>query len=286
MYISTKNLTTSTHTPPTDKDPPPSQSVGHRPSVADFVDELTEVEHQVSDKLGDTEPRSPGDASSHRTNITASTATRELDELMKNLSTFEPPPAEDRDYSKLTKGPQKPKSAVEDLNTMLGSLDQEMTQVHGVSTVAKGTCAACLKPILAKVVNALGCQWHPEHFTCTSCDIELGTTTYYESNGRPYCEKDFHELYAPRCAYCNGPILEVSHLSVSLLRGFWVAMFCGVLMEAFGGWRCLKHANGHKGGTEADTCRLHVPPFPCWVAMRGRRDTGCDLSLLGSHERM
>ena len=72
-----------------------------------------------------------------------------------------------------------------------------------------GVCAACNKPILAKVVNALGCQWHKEHFTCTQCDVELGSTTYYESNGRPYCEKDYHELYAPRCAYCNGPILEV-----------------------------------------------------------------------------
>jgi paxillin len=57
-------------------------------------------------------------------------------------------------------------------------------------------------------VNALGCQWHKEHFTCAQCDVELGSSTYYESNGRPYCEKDYHELFAPRCAYCNGPILE------------------------------------------------------------------------------
>ena len=72
-----------------------------------------------------------------------------------------------------------------------------------------GVCAACNKPILTKVVNALGCQWHKEHFTCAQCDVELGSSTYYESNGRPYCEKDYHELFAPRCAYCNGPILEV-----------------------------------------------------------------------------
>jgi len=176
-----------------------------RPSVADFVDELTEVEQKVSDK---TSPKSPkGGSGSQRSNITASTATIELDELMANLSKFEPSSSE-ATYSKPNKGMQKQKSAVDDLNSMLGSLQQDMTQRHGVDTAAKGLCAACSKPILAKMVNALGRQWHPEHFTCASCDVELGQSTYYESNGRPYCEKDYHELYAPRCAYCNGPILD------------------------------------------------------------------------------
>lgn len=122
---------------------------------------------------------------------------------MQNLEDFEPPPAAPSDTEK------KPKSAMDNLSNMLGSLEQDM-EMHGVSTVAKGMCAACKKPILAKVLDALGQQWHPEHFTCASCDMELSNTTYYESNGRPYCEKDYHELYAPRCAYCNGPILEVS----------------------------------------------------------------------------
>ncbi len=109
---------------------------------------------------------------------------------------------------------------MDDLSSMLGSLDQEMTQRHGVSTTAKGVCAACNKQILAKVVNALGRQWHPEHFTCAVCETELGQVTYYETNGRPYCEKDYHELFAPRCAYCNGPILEV-----------WLCcMYCGYRM--------------------------------------------------------
>ena len=126
---------------------------------------------------------------------------------MHDLEDFKPPaPAVDQER----KTGQKPKSAMDDLSNMLGSLEQDMEHIHGVSTVAKGMCAACKKPILAKVLDALGRQWHPEHFTCASCDIELGNSTYYESNGRPYCEKDYHELFAPRCAYCNGPILDVS----------------------------------------------------------------------------
>lgn len=51
--------------------------------------------------------------------------------------------------------------------------------------------------------------WHPEHFTCAQCDTELGNVTFYEYKNTPYCEKDYHELFAPRCAYCNGPILDV-----------------------------------------------------------------------------
>ena len=144
-----------------------------------------------------------------RPNVTASSATLELDELMQNLEDFVPP-APSTPPGEAAGGRQKPKSAMDDLSNMLGSLEQDMEHIHGVSTVAKGMCAACKKPILAKVLDALGRQWHPEHFTCASCEVELSNATYYESNGRPYCEKDYHELYAPRCAYCNGPILEVS----------------------------------------------------------------------------
>ena len=147
------------------------------------------------------------EAAQRRPVITASSATLELDELMQNLEDFVPPaPAP----STNNPAPQKPKSAMEDLNNMMSSLETDMETVHGVSTVAKGMCAACKKPILDKVLDALGRQWHPAHFTCAVCEVELGNSTYYESNGRPYCEKDFHELYAPRCAYCNGPILDVS----------------------------------------------------------------------------
>lgn len=148
------------------------------------------------------------EAALRRPVITASSATLELDELMQNLEDFVPPaPAPSSDSPSAN---QKPKSAMEDLSNMLGSLENDMETIHGVSTVAKGMCAACKKPILGKVLDAMNRQWHPEHFSCASCEMELGSATYYESNGRPYCEKCYHELYAPRCAYCNGPILDVS----------------------------------------------------------------------------
>ena len=110
---------------------PPSQRVGGRPSVADFVDELTEVEHQVS--------WGPEDPEGHRTRgMTASSATRELDELMANLTKFEPSTGKG-DYDKVgNEGGRTKSTAMDNLNSMLGCLDEDMTKRHGVDTAPKG----------------------------------------------------------------------------------------------------------------------------------------------------
>lgn len=56
----------------------------------------------------------------------------------------------------------------------------------------------------------MGKTWHPEHFVCTHCQEEIGSRNFFERDGQPYCEKDYHNLFSPRCYYCNGPILDVS----------------------------------------------------------------------------
>lgn len=61
-----------------------------------------------------------------------------------------------------------------------------------------------------QVVTAMGRTWHPEHFVCTHCQEEIGSKNFFERDGQPYCEKDYHNLFSPRCHYCNGPILDVS----------------------------------------------------------------------------
>lgn len=61
-----------------------------------------------------------------------------------------------------------------------------------------------------QVVTAMGRTWHPEHFVCTHCQDEIGSRNFFERDGQPYCEKDYHNLFSPRCYYCNGPILDVS----------------------------------------------------------------------------
>ena len=107
---------------------------------------------------------------------------------------------------------------VSQLDSMLGNLQTDMNR-QGVSTVKKGTCAACNKPIIGQVCTALGKTWHPEHFTCVACELPLGSRNFFEREGKPFCEKDYHELYAPRCAYCNGPILDVSFCKIFSVHG-------------------------------------------------------------------
>ncbi|XP_017558313.2 proline-rich protein 12 isoform X1 [Pygocentrus nattereri] len=102
------------------------------------------------------------------------------------------------------KGPQ---TQVNKLDNMLGSLQSDLHKL-GVQTVAKGVCGACCKPIVGQVVTAMGRTWHPEHFVCTHCQDEIGSRNFFERDGQPYCERDYHHLFSPRCFYCNGPILD------------------------------------------------------------------------------
>ncbi|XP_038262079.1 leupaxin [Dermochelys coriacea] len=93
------------------------------------------------------------------------------------------------------------------LESMLGDLTQELQDL-GITAVPKGNCASCRKPIAGKMITALGKTWHHEHFTCTQCGREMGSSTFYERDGLAYCQEDYHHLFSPRCAYCAAPILE------------------------------------------------------------------------------
>ncbi|XP_078361810.1 leupaxin-like isoform X3 [Oculina patagonica] len=176
----------------------------------------------------------------NRQSRTASTATKELDDLMASLSDFKvnvsaaPTPSQARlsgDYAKPNKTkPTSPAAVgkVSQLDSMLGSLQSDMTR-QGVSTTKKGECAACNKPIIGQVCTALGRTWHPEHFTCVTCEVPLGATNFFERDGRPFCERDYHEQFAPRCAYCSGPILDscVTALDQTWHPEHFVCASCG-----------------------------------------------------------
>ncbi|XP_034494709.1 paxillin isoform X3 [Ailuropoda melanoleuca] len=212
-----------------------------RPSVESLLDELeSSVPSPVpAITVNQGEMSSPQrvTSSQQQTRISASSATRELDELMASLSDFKIQgleqmadgeawaagwPPNDRQSSPEGQdeggfmaqgktgsssppgGPLKPGSQ---LDSMLGSLQSDLNKL-GVATVAKGVCGACKKPIAGQVVTAMGKTWHPEHFVCTHCQEEIGSRNFFERDGQPYCEKDYHNLFSPRCYYCNGPILD------------------------------------------------------------------------------
>nr|XP_012231000.1 PREDICTED: paxillin isoform X5 [Linepithema humile] len=204
---------------------------------------------------------------------TASNATKELDDLMASLSEFkinsgthQHQTVTDSPYAKpnkATKSSQSPLPAAEgtqtrvhitethtthlyqpqhpgesqfikqnQLDSMLGNLQADMSR-QGVNTTQKGCCNACEKPIVGQVITALGKTWHPEHFTCTHCNQELGTRNFFEREGHPYCETDYHNLFSPRCAYCNGPILDKC---VTALEKTWHTehFFCAQCGKQFG----------------------------------------------------
>uniref|UniRef100_A0A452E541 Paxillin n=3 Tax=Capra hircus TaxID=9925 RepID=A0A452E541_CAPHI len=213
-----------------------------RPSVENLLDELeSSVPSPVpAITVNQGEMSSPQrvTSSQQQTRISASSATRELDELMASLSDFKIQGLEQRADGELRwvagwplngrqsgpegqdvggfmaqgktgsssppGGPPKPGSQ---LDSMLGSLQSDLNKL-GVATVAKGVCGACKKPIAGQVVTAMGKTWHPEHFVCTHCQEEIGSRNFFERDGQPYCEKDYHNLFSPRCYYCNGPILD------------------------------------------------------------------------------
>ncbi len=47
-----------------------------------------------------------------------------------------------------------------------------------------------------------------QHFLCAHCGMELGSASFFERDGRPYCEPDYHRLFSPRCARCERPVLD------------------------------------------------------------------------------
>ncbi|NXR73701.1 PAXI protein, partial [Pycnonotus jocosus] len=221
-----------------------------RPSVESLLDELESSVPSpvpaITVSQGEVSSPQRVTASQQQTRISASSATRELDELMASLSDFKVPSASlpvkgsacwwfilqnprsspgERSLIHLTgfvvsylqfmaqgkAGSSSPPSTASkpgsQLDTMLGSLQSDLNKL-GVATVAKGVCGACKKPIAGQVVTAMGKTWHPEHFVCTHCQEEIGSRNFFERDGQPYCEKDYHNLFSPRCYYCNGPILD------------------------------------------------------------------------------
>ncbi len=67
------------------------------------------------------------------------------------------------------------------------------------------------------MITALGSLWHPDHFMCCYCDNVIGTSIFYEKDGKPYCETDYLELFSPKCANCSQPIVDVRLLLQNLI---------------------------------------------------------------------
>ncbi|KAF7252557.1 LIM and senescent cell antigen-like-containing domain protein 1 [Varanus komodoensis] len=54
-------------------------------------------------------------------------------------------------------------------------------------------CGACRRPIEGRVVNAMGKQWHVEHFVCAKCEKPFLGHRHYERKGLAYCETHYNQ---------------------------------------------------------------------------------------------
>ncbi|KAK2082138.1 LIM and senescent cell antigen-like-containing domain protein 1 [Saguinus oedipus] len=64
-------------------------------------------------------------------------------------------------------------------------------------------CGACRRPIEGHVVNAMGKQWHVEHFVCAKCEKPFHGHRHYERKGLAYFETHYNQLFGDVCFYCN-----------------------------------------------------------------------------------
>ncbi|PAA92773.1 hypothetical protein BOX15_Mlig012898g1 [Macrostomum lignano] len=79
----------------------------------------------------------------------------------------------------------------------------------GVGQTSGTVCAACGEQIHGQMVQALGRAWHLHHFVCAGgCGSQLSQQTFYEVSNSPYCEPCYQLEFSPKCAQCDGAILD------------------------------------------------------------------------------
>ncbi|XP_038140839.1 thyroid receptor-interacting protein 6 isoform X1 [Cyprinodon tularosa] len=122
-----------------------------------------------------------------------------------------------------------------------------------ISTLER--CSKCSKPILDRILRAMGKAYHPRCFTCVVCNCYLdGVPFTVDATSQIHCIDDFHRKYAPRCSVCGEPIMpepgqEETVRIVALDRSFHVHCYvceeCGLLLSSEGEGRGCYPLDGH-----------------------------------------
>ncbi len=101
-------------------------------------------------------------------------------------------------------------------------------------------CHGCNKEIVGQYIEALGHQWHQEHFVCAVCHKEFAGQKFMERDGKPYCEHDYYEKFGERCFGCGQPIKGeyIEALDHKWHKDHFACTVCG---KAFTDGRFLEH---------------------------------------------
>ena len=69
--------------------------------------------------------------------------------------------------------------------------------------VSASICEKCKRPIDGRSVQACGFLYHPECLACTECNTPLTGNTFFEHDGKPYCNFHYYRLFGEVCESCQ-----------------------------------------------------------------------------------